>query len=138
MLCKKCNITELSPKRVAKFCYVCNHCAYLSRPKGYYQEKQKANRQRIRNELFNHYGKQCVYCGSESDLQFDHTNGDGSQTRKTDNRNDLKWFRFLIKENFPPDCQVVCRQCNLAKQQMTDSEFKAWILKLAARIQSDF
>jgi hypothetical protein len=89
--------------------------------------------------LFEHYGHGCAYCGSKDNLQFDHVNGDGSLLRKQSKSVSYalnKWYKSLIDDNFPSTCQVLCRQCNIAKQNMSDAEFKEWILFLAKKFHS--
>lgn len=88
-------------------------------------------REQLRNVMFDHYGHECTYCGSTTNLQFDHINGDGGGNNK---RQWTTWANALIKTGFPDGCQVLCGQCNVAKQNMTDAEFRKWILGMAARL----
>ena len=119
MLCKKCNEREVALYKIKHRNYICNRCS------------NKRDRDSIRNRLFEHYGRSCIYCGSESDLQFDHVNGDGVNDHS--GQASYLWHKSLIANDYPPTCQVLCRQCNIAKQQMTDEQFRNWISKLYHR-----
>lgn len=119
MLCRKCNERPIAPHNLKRHNYACNHC------------NNKRDRDKVRNQLLDHYGRACVYCGAESDLEFDHTNGDGSNDHRGSRHS---WLRSLIANGFPTSCQVVCRQCNAAKRQMTDQQFREWIAYLYYRI----
>jgi len=87
---------------------------------------------RLRDIIFDHYGRECIYCGATDNLQCDHVNGDGKQHK----RNKPKWHREIIAAGFPADCQVLCKQCNTAKQDMTDQQFRQWIARLHHRLNS--
>lgn len=147
MLCKKCNQNEVSPGMIKNHDYQCNSCRKLQRESRevkltcgtcgmdtvpLYRAKRchyicnpcrKKARDTKRNRILDHYGRICTYCGSSTDLQLDHVNGDG----KEDHGRAWQWHDQLIREGFPPICQIVCRQCNIAKQTMKDCEFRAWI-----------
>ena len=110
--------------------YICKGC------KKNYNNSQGRNahykyNQKLRETILDHYGRWCAYCGSTEELQLDHVKGDGAILRR---QHDDKpaWHRYLIKNNFPPDCQVLCRCCNAMKQNLTETEFKQHIMKLAA------
>jgi len=128
MLCRVCNEREVPEGHKRNRNYICSQCHY-----GRYKEKAqilnrrngKRYRKELRERMFDAYGRECVYCHSTTNLQFDHTNGDGC--RKTRGYDTRQWFLMLIAAGFPPSCQVVCGQCNVAKQNMTDAQFRAWI-----------
>jgi hypothetical protein len=78
------------------------------------QQLQKRTRDRI--EAIQHYGGACACC-DESEFRFltlDHINGGGGAHRK-----ELKGRRLasvLKQQNWPEDYQVLCWNCNCAKQ----------------------
>lgn len=62
------------------------------------------------------YGHKCACC-SETEAKFlalDHVHGGGSIHRKA-----LKWrnkvYRLVISNGFPPEYQILCHNCNMAK-----------------------
>ena len=70
---------------------------------------------KYRYEVLSNYGNKCACCGeTEADfLQVDHVNNDGVEHRKSVPSNRL--YRWLIRNNFPPDFQILCSNCNLSK-----------------------
>lgn len=93
----------------------------------YYKRKREADpeymarRQRYRFRtnaewraaVFEHYGKACACCGESEDafLTIDHINGGGSQQRKKIGT----MYRWLVRNDFPPEFQTLCWNCNAAK-----------------------
>lgn len=77
----------------------------------------KQNRIRLRNLVLDHYGGKCACCGEAEKvfLCIDHINGGGQRHRKT-----VGWgsgfYRWVIKNNFPDDLQILCHNCNAAKE----------------------
>ena len=76
--------------------------------------KESKHKLNLKNQVFDHYGRFCECCG-ESQVKFltiDHTNGEGTKHRKI-----LKEaiYRWLIKQEFPDEFQVLCFNCNCAK-----------------------
>lgn len=69
---------------------------------------------RIKNEVFNHYGKKCACCGEDtlSFLTIDHINGGGTKHR---NQIKVKIYNWLIDNNFPKGYQTLCFNCNWGK-----------------------
>lgn len=63
------------------------------------------------------YGGKCACCGERRHefLCFDHVNNDGKKDREQ-NRNGATLYRRLIKEGFPDRFQLLCHNCNYAKQ----------------------
>ena len=129
-MCKKCKTGEVSEYKVKKRNYICNACHAIE------QKQQKAKMRRI---VYENYGEQCPYCGSTSNLQIDHINGDGKKER-----NKGRWrasssdtHRLIIHLGFPLTYQTICRQCNMAKQQMNDDEFRQWITKVFYHINPE-
>ncbi len=63
------------------------------------------------------YGGKCVCCG-EIRLEFlgvDHINGGGKAHRAIVGKGGPEFNRWIIKNNFPTDLQILCHNCNLAK-----------------------
>lgn len=122
VLCSRCKVRPAMLGTIGRYrkTPVCSRCNHSTRNK---------RRQELRERLFDHYGRQCVYCGSVDDLQLDHVDGDGRQWRKLDPTG-TKWLIWLDRNGYPPACQTTCRRCNSAKQQMTDKEFRAWIARM--------
>lgn len=79
------------------------------------REKGLVSRQKLKEEIFEHYGTECVCCG-ESMLPFlviDHINNDGANHRKTlKGKNIYQWLKL---NNFPDGFQTLCWNCNSAK-----------------------
>lgn len=136
MLCKTCNQREVPPHRMKKRQYMCNRCIRERWPASREKQRKKSAEKRhlLRDALFDHYGRVCAYCGSTSELQFDHVNGDGHNNVDKRWPTQLKWFEQLIADGFPPTCQVLCKQCNIAKQQLTNEQFKFWIVQVALHL----
>lgn len=58
-------------------------------------------------------------------------NGDGKAHRKlTSNVGGPSLYRWLREHNYPDGFQLLCKQCNFAKQTMTHAEFVNWIAML--------
>ena len=62
------------------------------------------------------YGGECACCGQSDPqtLQIDHVNGNGSAHRKTIRAGDI--YAFLAARDVSPDYQILCANCNRAKQ----------------------
>lgn len=80
-------------------------------------QKARAKRARIKKEVIDSYGGKCVCC-SESKTEFlslDHVNNNGAEHRKRIE----KWgsmYRWAKENNCPPSLQLLCFNCNCAKQ----------------------
>ena len=120
--------------RVKKHYYLCVKCHVKKYGSGH--ERQK----KARGIILDYYGRVCRYCGGEGDLQIDHVDGGGKAERIL--LNDVKSnhgavYGKIIRERFPACYQVLCRQCNIAKQDMTEKDFKAWIKKVSDHFNVD-
>ena len=98
-----------------------------------YRQWQEANREKIKEDhrrwfsglreaVYDHYGRMCTCpgCYAVEDLTIDHINGDGAQHRQElsgDPRGGgaRVIYLWLIRENFPPGFQTLCRRCNISK-----------------------
>ena len=124
MKCKRCGERQVPEFRVRRHYYICNHC-HQQRYGG-----SGARRKKLRLLLLERYGDgRCRYCGSQNDLQLDHVNGGGKLERQGD-KNSTRLFRRLWAAGCPPGYQVLCKQCNFAKRDLTEDEFFAWIEKV--------
>jgi len=71
----------------------------------------KKYRDKNRELVFDHYGRQCACCG-EKELKFlsiDHIDGNGTRHRKEIHGKINAW---LVKNNFPKGFQTLCFNCN--------------------------
>ena len=84
--------------------------------------RAKAWYRRLREQVIDHYtqGKRACTCpgcttvGIEF-LTLDHVNNDGHKHRKKVTAG-IKLFRWVITNGFPASIQVICWNCNAAKQ----------------------
>ena len=141
MLCRKCNEREVPASKLKKqdyICYCCSSRRYRANPKNLANLAAWGRKKyhEMREQLFTHYGKECTYCKSIEQLQLDHIDGDGKSVNRTSNGR-TQWMRGLIENNYPSTCQVLCRRCNLAKQDTTDADFRQWIWDMACRMHPD-
>lgn len=75
-------------------------------------------RSRLREKVLLAYGNKCACCG-ETQIQFlalDHVNGGGNEERRQLNITDpIEMYRLVRNRGFPPEYQVLCHNCNMAK-----------------------
>lgn len=104
-ICKKCfNISQSENKKR----YYLKNIEYFSRKSKEFSVKTKL-------EVVDAYGRFCYCCG-EGRIEFlciDHINGGGTQERKNGLRGQA-FYRYLIKNNFPPGYRVLCHNCNMS------------------------
>jgi hypothetical protein len=90
----------------------CEACVEARR-KSYYTTNIKQKRRDNRLRILEHYGGQCVCCGQDG-VQFlaiDHVEGDGAeQKRRGQPRSGDHLYKWIIKNNFPPDFQILWPQ----------------------------
>ena len=85
--------------------------------------KKKEYRKRTRREVMKHINHDieplCVICGEEffPFLQIDHVNNDGAKWSKIHGVGD-SMIGWLKKNDYPeqPELQILCANCNMAKQ----------------------
>lgn len=105
-------------------CRNCNFATYTTRICPHKQKRilttQRAKHKlKLKQIVVNHYTEgsmRCQCCGY-SGIEFlsvDHINGDGKEHRKTIGTG-FTIYRWLIKNNFPRDFQILCIACNHAK-----------------------
>ena len=65
------------------------------------------------------YGAACKCCGETEHrfLALDHINGGGFKHRKSLGipRNGTAFYSWVAKNNYPPELQILCHNCNMAK-----------------------
>jgi hypothetical protein len=71
--------------------------------------------------VFNHYGWQCSCTGCDCmDLAIDHIDGNGREHRLElfgdPGRGHVRFYRWLIANDFPDGYQTLCRPCNSSKR----------------------
>jgi DNA repair exonuclease SbcCD ATPase subunit len=83
------------------------------------RERARAKTAELRAAAIAAYGGKCACPGCHVHhaelLTIDHINGGGNTHRKTIGRGSKDFFRWLQRNNYPPDFQVLCGSCNLAK-----------------------
>ena len=73
---------------------------------------------RQRNQVIQHYGGKCVCCGETEYvfLALDHIEGNGNQHRlAVCGSKKILRMSWVIQNNFPPEFQILCHNCNMAK-----------------------
>jgi hypothetical protein len=63
-------------------------------------------------------GKPHCQCCGENHIEFlslDHVNGNGNKHRKEIGTGGDALLRYAVRNGFPPDLQVLCSNCNMAK-----------------------
>jgi RNA polymerase-binding transcription factor DksA len=99
----------------------------------YYREWYAQNRDRklallaagydeLRAAVFGHYGCCCACCGITADLTIDHVDGTGAQHRqelfgKPRGVGGVRFYKWLVEQEFPEGYQVLCRSCNSSKRR---------------------
>lgn len=83
-----------------------------------YQFNAQERRRLARNRILAAYGEKCACCG-ESDEAFlvvDHINGGGREHRRAIGGSH-RFYGWLVREGFPPGFQILCYNCNAAKER---------------------
>ena len=77
--------------------------------------KHKEWRTKLRCEVIDHYGRQCVCCG-EKHLEFltiDHIGGEGKKQKKQIGiGNGTAFYCWIKRNNYPDTLRVLCYNCN--------------------------
>lgn len=82
-------------------------------------QKAKNWRKRIKEQVIQAYGGACACCGIERRvfLALDHVNNDGAvQRREFGARSGWKTYIWAYKNGYPDTLQLLCHNCNTAKQ----------------------
>lgn len=86
------------------------------------KEKTRITIRSLKKIVLEHYGHKCnCECGCDitrfEHLTIDHKNSDGAhQRRKEKSHGGQTNYRRIIKSNFPDDLQILCWNCNCAKE----------------------
>ena len=87
-----------------------------------YLSKRRDYARRKRQQVFDHYGGECVCCSEATNefLTIDHINNDGSTHRQSifgrNKTGGYPFYLWVIRNNYPTDLQVMCMNCNMAKR----------------------
>lgn len=77
--------------------------------------KHKLYEQKIKDQVFLHYGGYKCKCCGELEIKFltiDHIYGGGTQHRKETKGGGKFHYRWITKNNYPKGFQVLCFNCN--------------------------
>lgn len=71
----------------------------------------------LRQQVYDRYGGKCVCCGESNPLflTMDHVENNGNQMRKVHGGSSSGIYRWIIKNDYPKDFQILCMNCNFAK-----------------------
>lgn len=102
---------------------ICRWCNAVYRRAIYHSDPHKQHEhskkylQKLKQMVFEHYGKKCVCCGEAHFpyLQLDHINNDGFIHRK--NLGSQNYWLNIIKSDYPNTLQILCANCHYAKTQ---------------------
>lgn len=84
----------------------------------------KISKENLKNKVFSHYCEnaiiKCRHCGKDNIdiLTLDHINNNGNEHRKqlfNKHIGGYNFYQWVKKNNFPPDYQVLCHNCNFIK-----------------------
>jgi hypothetical protein len=92
------------------------HKEWKSENKARIRTQSRELRQGIKQEVIAHYGGRCSCCGQDDldTLCIDHINDNGAEHRKTVTGDNM--YRWIKDNNYPADLQVLCANCNYAKE----------------------
>jgi hypothetical protein len=134
-ICKKTELETSFGKDVR--CLQCNkkrqkeyYYKHIDKQRDYALKRYKVNREsilkrnkkiniEIRRKLFIHYGEKCVCCGEKNDkfLTVDHIDGGGRRHRNEISGGAKGLYRWIIKNNYPKNFQILCYNCNCGKER---------------------
>lgn len=80
-----------------------------------HNERGRREQRDLRNKVIDGYGGKCNCC-EESIREFlalDHVANDGGEKRKIQRQR--VEYRLALKNNFPPEYQILCSNCNWGK-----------------------
>lgn len=89
------------------------HAAHPNANRIYHQRSTA----KVRDAVFGHYGEVCACCGASREfLTLDHIDGNGHEHRKAiGSSGGVAFYRWIIRNGFPPGYQSLCWNCNCAK-----------------------
>jgi len=82
-------------------------------------KRQNKYNNNMKEIIYDHYGRKCKCCGETEPLflSMDHINNDGAKHRKEIGNTTTNLHRWLIKNDFPDNFQVLCMNCNTGKDR---------------------
>ena len=83
---------------------------------------QREKRAVYRESVVSGYGHACICCGEAETLflEIHHPNGDGKADRERHGGNSMLFYKWLIKEDFPGNYELLCANCHRAIHQSKD------------------
>ncbi len=82
-------------------------------------KKVRIANKKLKDAVYDAYGYQCACCGEAEEmfLTIDHINNDGAEHRRSTGikTGGTRFYRWLIKNNFPEGFQVLCWNCQWGK-----------------------
>lgn len=100
-------------------CWNCNCGKERQRCQKASSRWNRDSRQRRKARVIRHYGGRCTCCGVEqlSVLTIDHPQNNGREERQRLGRQGMghNFYRWLIKQGFPPGYAVLCFNCNCGR-----------------------
>ncbi len=115
----------LKTNNMNMFQVLCGNCNWIKHHNGFKNNNSRHTilGQKSKKEVLNHYSNnqlKCACCGynNYTALQLDHISGSGTDHRKQlrFTNSGRKFYRWLIRNHFPPGLQVLCASCNHAKR----------------------
>ncbi len=112
----------------------CKPCAtyysgnYYQKNKDLCKARTKQKNKIIREKILNFYGNKCACCNEANSkfLTIDHTNGDGSEHRrsisKTKRNSASSFYKWIIKNNYPNFLRLLCWNCNSGREYNIDNK----------------
>lgn len=126
-LCPKCNqiksVNEFyirsGTNKLQSYCKDCKNLVCSNG--GYDYKKNREYRTLLKRKVMYHYsnGRLCCRCCGERHMEFltiDHINNDGAEHRRKIGKTQYDVCRWIINNNFPEGFQVLCFNCNCAKE----------------------
>ena len=110
---------QLIYRSYCKPCFLPIKRIYIATHKEAAKLNGRRTRNRRRDRILEVYGTTCACCGTSDKvfLSIDHINGDGMAHRKRlgYRASGGPFYSWLVRNNFPPGFQTLCRNCNWAK-----------------------
>jgi hypothetical protein len=77
--------------------------------------------QKAKSIVYENYGGKCACCGEsiKEFLSIDHIQNNGAEWRRNNKSRTSggNFYRWIIKNDFPKDLQLLCMNCNFAKNR---------------------
>ncbi len=110
--CRSCNRKNIN--KPPSQCESTEHFNYYTKVKAQMSMATMKLYHRCREQIFNHYGRGCVCCGSSSDsdvLTIDRVAGNHEKYGEY-KHSGVGYYSYLTKNNFPGGYRVLCQLCN--------------------------